>query len=639
MDKIYDFCKTKNLLCKITNNTIGKNFLTQPSHSSKSIFENVKTEIDKLKVNIDPSYDPSIDPIIKKINDVYNDFLTNHDIDIFINEIYKIKGGLSSKNNIKSNIKKILKSNNKKENNVIINPLYNEPSFNKSSINLSRNFINDEFKNYIQLDILSQGKFINLSYPTLGIIKLNASGTLINARRLTEFTSLLQMFNELLVYIYGGLHNSKFIIPIQYTDIGKIICNILTNNNLDSISSIHEYINTVDTNMENIMLTTDKDKNGKKKNKKKKKYLNNKYIIPYEYDINNNSINLMKPSKFKKNSINYIQYFINERSLFDNIYIKLITETNKVLLNEIYKIMYLFCYRNIILFYDIYSYYINIKVNKYITSLKLSSNDIYKNLNYDEYFKYINNLNQSLLKLKTILLNNLYNIFKPNIIGKNYGISYIEDTFVSYIDENIIFTGNNIQQQLFFNQNYYGKDNNYNLFVNFNESDYYDKNNKLFIGVSLNNNEFLNSLLSIVNFDHTTLKSHKSTNIKILNLIIKILKNCIPIELLEQLTNKIAYFTSHGLSKKDKNNIKNYIITLFKNYLKKSTSYLMLMNSTNIKKHKMLILKSKINYNISYFIFRIVSTSMYDISVKNEIINEITSIKESYLDIIKKKLK
>lgn len=90
---------------------------------------------------------------------------------------------------------------------------------------------------------------------------------------------------------------------------------------------------------------------------------------------------------------------------------------------------------------------------------------------------------------------------------------------------------------------------------------------------------------------------------------------------------------------KDKNNIKNYIITLFKDSLKKSTEYLMQINNNNTKKHKILILKSKINYNISYFIYRIVETSMYDITLKNEIRNEINKIKESYLDIIKKKLK
>ena len=51
------------------------------------------------------------------------------------------------------------------------------------------------------------------------------------------------------------------------------------------------------------------------------------------------------------------------------------------------------------------------------------------------------------------------------------------------------------------------------------------------------------------------------------------------------------------------------------------------------------MLISKINYNISYFIYRIVQTSLYDTDLKNKIIEEINKIKIKYLQIIKQKLK
>ena len=629
MNGIYDFYQTQNLLCKTTNNTIEKDFFNTTS-TQYSILKKVKSSINKL--NIDSMYDPRSDPIIIKINDIYTDFLRSRDIDKFITELYKIKSDLSSKNNIKSNIKKIIRLNNKQKNNIIVNPLYESPIINRSSINISDTFINNQELNYIQIDILSQGKFINLSYPTLGIIKSTLST--LSPDPSQTFTTLLELFNNMLHYIHYKFE-TQFKLPIQNLKIGKTICNILTNNP-DSILSVQEYIDTTTILMMDIMTIKEIEK------KKTKYILNAKYIIPYEIDSSNN-IRTMNRAKIKKYLKNYEIYLQYEKILFEKIYKDLRApgySANKILLNLSYRIMYLFCYRNIILFYDIYHDYINNKINKHIISLKLSTNNLYKKLNYDEYFKYINKLNESLLILKTILLNNLYNIFKPNIIGKNYGISLLPGTTVIMcVDERIIFTGNDIINQYFFNEDLSGKDINYNLFVKFNESDYYDKNNKLFIGVSFDNNNNLNSSLGILNIDYTTLKSYKTYNSKIINLILKIFKTCIPIELLKQLTDKKDYLRDPDLTNKDKNNIKNYIITLFKDSLKKSTEYLMQINNNNTKKHKILILKSKINYNISYFIYRIVETSMYDITLKNEIRNEINKIKESYLDIIKKKLK
>ena len=96
-------------------------------------------------------------------------------------------------------------------------------------------------------------------------------------------------------------------------------------------------------------------------------------------------------------------------------------------------------------------------------------------------------MNDSLLNLKKILLNNLYNIYKPNIIGKNYGIIYDKENYnlIPLIDDNILFTGNHkeIQEKGLFYDKFIvesSKDNFKGLvesifFTEFKENDYYDK--------------------------------------------------------------------------------------------------------------------------------------------------------------------
>ena len=93
------------------------------------------------------------------------------------------------------------------------------------------------------------------------------------------------------------------------------------------------------------------------------------------------------------------------------------------------------------------------------------------------------------------------------------------------------------------------------------------------------------------------------------------------------------------IKNKLKSNLKNYILKEFDIYLKKSTESIILLKKSNVSKHKLLLLNSKINYNLSYFIFRIVQTMLYDVSLKNEILSEIEKIKIKYLELIKNKLK
>jgi len=639
MINIYNYFKTNKLLCKNTDNT--HNFFN--TTTSKSILEKVKTSINKLKSEVTKDYNASTDDILIKIDTIYKDYIINErtrDIDTFFSKLNMIKLSLLGKQNVKSDIKKIIRLNKNNKQEIIVNP-FHELDYGRYITSSTSNFINNERENNIQLDILSQGKFINLSYPTLGIIKSKLSGFNLTNKR-NDYCDLTSFFNSILYAIHNEFEKDgyHFKLPLQHINIGKTISDVLTNNSSNkNISSVIEFINTNDVN---IFQTMTYEKNVKNR---KVTLLKTKYIIPYEFIEKTGSFELIKNKKLKKFEKNYNQYLEIEKILYQKVYEVLINNRidpfNKKILNSCLKIMFLFCHRNIILFYDIYSNFINGKINKHILSLKLSNNALYKELNYKNYFDYINKLNSSLLSIKTILLNKLYFIFKPNIIGKNYGVSYIQNNNListSYVKDDIVFTGNDIFNKIFFDENFKGKDSNSELFTNFMENDYYDKNFKLFIGVSYNNNKNLDTTLGVLDLNTSKEKTNKQFNLKIIKYINNIFTNCIPIELLDNLIEKKNYFRD-TLNNRNRQNIKNYIITSFKNNLEKSTNYLLQVKNSDKKKHKTLILKSKIFYNISYFNYKMVETSMHDIGLKNEIRNEINIIKDKYLKLIKQKFK
>ena len=645
MNEIYNFFHTQKLLCKDTNN-LKKNNIINPSITSTSILNKYKSEILKSKNNLNKKYRGSTDATLIRINSFFNNLINkNISIEEFCNELFKIKSSLLLKSNVKSNIKNLLNSNKiNNKNEIISNPLYDSSML--FNVNLkSSNFINNQSDTDIYLDIISQGKYINMSYPTLGII--NKFKTLTHPNSNDEYFDLTSFFNHILYNIHGvnsattfdNFENNYFKLPIQYLNFGKTICKLLTNDNLNKISSIVDYIDTTDICMKDIMTFTELQRN------KKKILLKEKYIIPYEFK--DGEIILMKQSKIDKYFKNYKKYFQDEKFTLDNVYSNLTRLRNtlsKDILNGLYKVIYLHCYRNIILFYDIYWNYINKKVNNYIINLKLSNDKIYKKLNYENFNNYIEKMNESLLILKKILLNNLYKKFRPNIIGPDYGIKYSKNNYgsIGFIDNKVIFTGSDLYNNIFFNdisKNYKGKIINTDLFINFDENDYYNKETKLFIGTSYDNNENLNSSIGILNINEKNLKSHKRFNIKIINYIIKIFNNCIPLELLSSISSKKRYLMSKTLTDKEKNNLKNYIINEFKNYIKKSSENIISIKTKNKDSHKKIMLISKINYNISYFIYRIVQTSLYDTDLKNKIIEEINKIKIKYLQIIKEKLK
>lgn len=644
MENIYNYFKTYKLLCKDTDN-LKKNNIKRPSSRKSSILNKYRTEIYKLKENLDKNYNANTDNVIINIDKLFEDFLISKDIDKFVDQLFLRKMGLSSKSNTKISIKNLLSTNKINSNHeTILNPLFesafiNSSIINSRSISRSTNFINDVDQNNLNLDILSQGKFINLSYPTLGVINQNIShGHPYFSTSTNKYSSILELFNEIQYNVYLDFEK-YFTLPIQKLNFGNTVINILSNGSLNSISSINEYINTVDISMLDQMTVIQTTKN------KKKRYLIEKYIIPYEFK--NDVIVKISTNKVIKYWKNYQKYIEDEKMLLDNVYNNLITKRrnlSKNVLNDLYKIMYLISHRNINLFYDIYWNFINKQVNKYVMDLRLSNDKRYKSLDYKGFSSYLEKMNMSLLNMKKILLNNLYQVYKPSLLGKNYGVIYLKEYGnIAFIDDNTIFTGKDIfhdefNHNLYFDKNYKGTLKNLKHIVEFLPTDIYS-DEKLFIGVSYDNNEHVSSTLGILNLNSSKIKTHKKLNLKIVNYIIKIFNNCIPIELLNDITSKKTYLNSNRLIESDKNKLKNYILNEFKKYISKSSSYLIKIKKSGNNDLRKLKLKSKISYNIAYFIYRTVLVSLNDVSLKNEIITEINQIKIKYLQIIKEKLK
>ena len=163
MNNLFNYYLTSKLLCKDTND-ITKNNMNKRSINN-SIFIKYKSELLKLKNEIKFDYDPLTNLEIQELLNVYENFKKNVDIDLFCKKVFEIRSKIASKIDIKSNIKELFKTNDV----VISNPLYKSTLITSSLLN-SSNFINNINRNNLSLDIYTQGKYINNSYPTLGII-------------------------------------------------------------------------------------------------------------------------------------------------------------------------------------------------------------------------------------------------------------------------------------------------------------------------------------------------------------------------------------------------------------------------------------------------------------------------------------
>lgn len=614
MNKIENYFETSKLLCKSSNSYIKNNFLNN-NNSKKSILLKYKNNLNKLKNN---KNNLSQNIILNKLQNIYESLLLDGNIVVFVKNLFELNDKINKKNN-NINLKK--------------NPFYksNYIKLNKLFVSNSNNLIqNINIKK--QLNLLVQGKITNTNSPSLGILR-NINSTINNKFKIelgtTNYSQMTQLFSDIKnIYMNEDkTSNNFFFLPIQNLNLGETLNHLLTNGNSEKILIIIEYVNKLESTFNHLKYL-------KTNNRKDKKILNPKYVIPYY--IKDNKIFRIERNKITSFLKKPEHYFKIYNELFQ--YIENYLKNNSIKTTKAYidKIAYLLLFQHIQIFYDLYYLYID-NITKYIITLKQSNNTSFKNLNFKDCFDYLKKLNEGLLVYKKILLNNAYQLFKPSKMIDIYGISFDEDRQVFDVKDSIVFFGKDI------NQKYPIKlvddiDKVYDFMTNFTETDIYSKE-KLYIGTQYMVGNYLEDALSTLDYNINESTSFDKINKKIIEMLIDTFNECIPIELLRFLISKKPYFIENNLDKKQKIQIGNYILSHFKDNIKKSTQYILYQSKSNIntKNKKKYYLISKMYYQISYFVFRIVETSMQNIELKNNLIEKMNKIKKLYLSKISKK--
>ena len=590
---------TNKLLCKSSNIYIKEDFLKNYTQKESIL----KNEI-QLTKNINLN-----DSILDEINNIYKNFLLDNQVEKFIFQLNKLIIQVEQLNKKNDFIHKV--ENNMNKNIILKNPFYKNQNINTIIYKYNLNNIHKK----IFISLLTQGIYINFQYPTLGLIYKS-----------TFYTSQEITLSELFENGFNIFENySKSItLPIQSLNLGETIVKILNHgSNENNILFLKNYIDQLKINLSSKIINVKNNNNSTKKN-----ILNSKYIIPYYFK--NNKIYKFKDNeieKLKKNPKKYDKIILD---LYKNVLLNLKKNNNTHSINEkhqLYKVAYLMLYQFIQIFYDLHDIFFN-QINDYIISIKFSNSENLKNLNYNECFNYLNKLNQSLIQMKNILLNNAYELFKPNKSSGIYGIEYKNNIYD--ISDNINFFGTHIKENYPIGFEKQTK-NIHQFFTQFNLKNVYGQ--KLFIGVNYKNNEYLQDILYTFNIKINKIKNISDVNLKIIHLLLNKFQECIPIELLGYLSIKKNYILANELSKQDKVYFNNYVLSYFKKYLKESTKYILYASKNNLNKKnaKNMIIISKIYNLMSYFTFKIIEECMVNTNLKNELLNKMIIIKNKYL--------
>ena len=441
MTNLYKYFLTSEIICLDELPNITDIFLKTKNPQTKSILEKRKHEIDdfldKKKKDKLELFDIKY-YIFKDITELYNDLIN---IKINIKEfcIKLIFFLYSTKENI-STIEKYLEINTIYP--VLKNPFeYNSLSYLKSK--LSNIIHENENKNISKnIDIITQGSFINFLMPSIGIVFSNLSSDTLPIPSSTP--SSTNTFISLIEYILGIEHEIQGVqgkelskrIPLLSIDINKTIIEILykgfynnTNNN-----------NIIKKKIEEIIISPDDIFSIKTNNKKlNKKKIKTEYIIPYKYDSTKGKIILILKNEYGQKSVSEVlklNYDIIKRVLKDLRDLSDIENLNK----ENYKnILACFLFFIIQLVYDINKLYLT-KLNNVIMEISDISGLNFINMDIESTLEYISSLSKSLYKFKLILLNNFNTFLKPSkSFDNNYGMKKNENGYLQVEDKKIDF--------------------------------------------------------------------------------------------------------------------------------------------------------------------------------------------------------
>ena len=415
-------------------------FSTVLRYSPKSILDDFKLEIDTNFKASDKANSNDFGLLQYISYMIYQSLLINNKniIDFFITFIYHKKIISFNKKYIDDfiNITKNIKNNNK-YNDYIENLFYYNP-INSDCLEeyfLRDNVINNLLQNYnfnddneeelikISIDILQYGDIINISLPSIGVIKKKYSLIKSNPRHTLFYkhTNYLDFFQEIINNHTIEGKSLKRNIPLLSLNIGDTLTDILLNiskntlfNNIDNIrynnrikDLISNLINKIDINLHDIYYKNDKIKP--------------EFIIPYEFNTRTFEV-----KEFSKTSSTKIKDFNNLFKHNNDIILYVINELTidpNYLEKKNYKnVLACYLYYIINVLYEVLYIYIN-KIDLILQNLLMSKDKRFKILNIDDAFQYTSLLKESLIKFKCILLNNFYELFLPNnYIENSYGM-------------------------------------------------------------------------------------------------------------------------------------------------------------------------------------------------------------------------
>jgi hypothetical protein len=618
-------------------------------------------EINNININnIDKS-------ILIKISKYYDEYLNKNTKQFFIylvgfkSIIYNNVVHINTFNNIYNNLTRN-KINTYNEKYIYYNPFsYEYPNtFNKlNKINNNKKFINlSIFKkinsNYdsninnnikVSIDILTQGKYINLSLPSIGVINNSFSSN--KSLSYIDFISKLTEIND------EKNKNVLENIPLKSMELGNIISDLLFENIIDdyNIAIKNVFINmikNINFNLEDVFYLS------KKINNKVITKIKTEYIIPYKIDSKNNDIIALTKNDIdkyktikdlcdKNNSI--INYVVNKVFLSGN--------NKKIYLekNNFKNVLACYLFYIINLTFNICKLYIN-KIDEFLINVIESKDKRYSFLNIKLAFDFTSALSKSLYKFKTVLLNNFYYYFLPSkILSGNYGMKLNE--FDCYIPEyNFLINNDDLINYYPFNNIINSK----KIFVNKNnlikfvldiraKVDIYNSSLKLELGgYSFNFNILKKSILILLDY-YKILDKTNQFNLFIIKLLINNFKDKrkIPIELI----NDIEYYINY--SRFDITEYERIVLLKYENNLEKATNFILnvinirskIKNSKNNNVNDLNNLED-INY-LSYIIYYLKSQGIFNIiknidiniNLKNSLLNKLLKTKIEYEKMIK----
>jgi len=658
------FKTKKNISFKIIEGTQDFFKTIYRSTSEESILNGFQKEIqDHFKLNKISNINTYTNlDILTEISKIFHKVLilgllnnyTNDKVITFFKELMKYKNKILFTINYINNFISFVKTNKANSFNIhnlfYYNPINsnNRDLFNDKIMNniLKTHYYNDMDEVLFSLDIFNYGDIINLSYPSIGIIKSHYS---INQNDYLKYIQAILIENSKdgdkikkeipLMSLKIGNKLFSILLNLSDTKLLNNINNINFNDNLKNI--IHTMINNIDFNLEEIFIF----------NKKIKK----EYIIPYSF---NSKSELEESNKITLERIKDIpSLFYENNNVLAKVLSDINSDHNNIEKKNYKNVMacYLFYIINIV--YKICYIYID-KIDFILKNFSVSHNKRFKILNIENAFSYTVLLKKSLLKFKLILLNNFYNLFLPistNLIKGNYGMflnennCYVPSSLFINNNENIInnypFDFDSINSLLIIKENELIK-----FLSNIqNKKDIYNKLDLEFGGLAFDVSVQKNSFKILKEF-YKEIYKNSNFNLYIIDKVIYNFtkKKCIPYELIDFIYILKPDMIDDKISNDKKNILERKLLSHYNNYIEKASKfyikYIQIKNKIEIAikvDTQNLLNQMELNW-ICYNTFYIMSNCIYIISqktitntkFKNSLIRKFNEVKLQYENII-----